>query len=237
MAPIVVVLILAASAFPIAGWAQTLPEAAIAAPIGKIVSVKGAAAVEHVSAVIVQAKVSAGNEAKTGDLVYKSDVVSTGADGALGIVFADGSAFNLSSNARMVLDEFVYDPKGKSNSTFFTFSKGTFTFIAGKVAKTGDMKIDTPLATMGVRGTTPHVSIYEDGTIAFSTLVEDKKAIEKLSAVADDSVPPPAKQRQAKSAQPPGGAPPPAAAKKASTMPATWIDATYRLNLNICRGC
>jgi HAD superfamily hydrolase (TIGR01662 family) len=60
----------------------------------------------------------------------------------------------------MVLNEFVYDPNGKSNSTLFSLSKGTFTFIAGKVAKTGDMKIDTPVATMGIRGTTPHVENF-----------------------------------------------------------------------------
>jgi hypothetical protein len=241
MAPFVLLLILAVSASaPERAGAQTVArpsaENTIAAPIGKIVSAKGVVAVEHVNAVILQAKAVAGNEAKTGDLVYKGDVVSTGADGALGIVFADGSAFNLSSNARMALDEFVYDPKGNANSTFFTLTKGTFTFIAGKVAKTGDMKIDTPLATMGVRGTTPHVSISEDGTVAFSTLVEDKKAIEKV--IAEGAAPPPAKQRYAKIAQPPAGvgsAPP--AQKKMTDMPATWIDATYRLNLNVCRGC
>jgi hypothetical protein len=64
----------------------------------------------------------------------------------------------------MALNEFVYDPNGKSNSTLFSLSKGTFTFIAGKVARTGDMKIDTPVATMGIRGTTPHVEISSDGT-------------------------------------------------------------------------
>ena len=103
-------------------------------------------------------------QTKLGDLVYQGDVVQTGADGKVGITFTDGTAFNLSSNARMVLNEFVYDPNGKSNSTLFSLSKGTFTFIAGKVAKTGDMKIDTPVATMGIRGTTPHVEISDDGT-------------------------------------------------------------------------
>jgi hypothetical protein len=49
-------------------------------------------------------------QTKLGDLVYKGDVVQTGADGKVGITFTDGTAFNLSSNARMVLDEFVYDP-------------------------------------------------------------------------------------------------------------------------------
>ena len=74
----------------------------------------------------------------------------------------------------------VYDPKGRSNSSFFSLTKGAFTFIAGRVAKTGDMKVNTPVATMGIRGTTPRVEISEDGTVTFNTLVEDKKAIEKI---------------------------------------------------------
>src|SRR5262249_3997696 len=114
-------------------------------------------------AIIVQANLPANaDQTKVGDLVYQGDVVSTGADGTVGIVFSDGTAFNLSSNARMVLNEFVYDPNGKSNATLFSLTKGTFTFIAGKVARTGDMKIDTPVATMGIRGTTPHVEISSD---------------------------------------------------------------------------
>ncbi|HMF22148.1 MAG TPA: hypothetical protein VKG24_08485, partial [Pseudolabrys sp.] len=40
---------------------------------------------------------------------------------------------------------------------------------------TGDMKIDTPVATMGIRGTTPHVEISDDGTVKFSTLIEEGK--------------------------------------------------------------
>jgi hypothetical protein len=37
------------------------------------------------------------------------------------------------------------------------------------------MKIDTPVATMGIRGTTPHVEISDDGTVKFSTLIEEGK--------------------------------------------------------------
>jgi len=65
---------------------------------------------------------------------------------------------------------------GKAKSTLFNLTKGTFTFVAGKIAKTGDMKIDTPVATIGVRGTTPHVEISDDGTVKFSTLVEEGKS-------------------------------------------------------------
>ena len=144
-------------------------------PIGKVVTVTGSVTVEHVSAVIVQAALGGVGQTKVGDLVYQGDVVQTGADGRVGVTFTDGTAFNLSSNARMVLNEFVYDPNSKSNSTLFSLSKGTFTFIAGKVAKTGDMKIDTPVATMGIRGTTPHIEISDNGTVAFSTLIEEGK--------------------------------------------------------------
>lgn len=53
--------------------------------------------------------------------------------------------------------------------------QGYVRFVAGQVAKTGDMKIETPVATMGIRGTTPHVEISDDGTTRFSTLIEEGK--------------------------------------------------------------
>jgi hypothetical protein len=146
-------------------------------PIGKVIAATGSVTIEHVSAVIVQANVpSQAGQTKAGDLVYQGDVVRTGADGRLSINFTDGTSFNLSNNANMTLNEFVYDPNGKSNSTLFNLSKGTFTFVAGKIAKTGDMKIDTPVATMGIRGTTPHVEISDVGTVKFSTLLEEGKS-------------------------------------------------------------
>ena len=169
-----------------AGAQATPPvQAATAKPIGKIVAVAGTVTIEHVNAVIVQANASSqAAPPKAGDPVFLGDIVQTGADGKVDIAFEDTTAFNLSSNARMVLNEFVYDPNGKSNSTFFSLTKGTFTFVAGKVAKTGDMKIDTPVATMGIRGTMPHVEIAADGSAKFSTLIEEgkNKILEKLAA-------------------------------------------------------
>ena len=148
-----------------------------AKPIGKVVVATGAVTLERANAVIIQVSAdSQAGQAKVGDLVYQGDAVATGADGRVGINFTDGSSFNLSNNARMVLNEFVYDPNGTSNSTLFNLTKGTFTFVAGKVAKTGDMKVDTPVATMGIRGTTPRVEISDDGSVRFSTLIEEGKS-------------------------------------------------------------
>lgn len=146
-------------------------------PIGRVVTAAGSVTIEHASAVVVQANApDQASHPKVGDLVYLGDVVQTGADGRVGINFTDGSSFNLSSSARMALTEFVYDPNGRSNSTLFNLTKGTFTFVAGNIAKTGDMKIDTPVATMGIRGTTPHIEISDDGTVKFATLIEEGKS-------------------------------------------------------------
>jgi hypothetical protein len=161
--------------------AQTVPaqpavQDAPSKPIGKVVSATGSVTIEHAGAVVVQANVSGQpGQAKVGDPVYLDDVVQTGADGRVGINFVDGTSFNLSSKARMALNEYVYDPNGKSNSTLFSLTSGAFTFMAGNIAKTGDMKIDTPVATMGIRGTTPHVEVSDDGTVKFSTLIEEGK--------------------------------------------------------------
>src|SRR5580704_7852569 len=89
-----------------------------------------------------------------GDAVFKSDVVQTGASSACGISFPDGTALNLVANTRMALNDYTYDANSNSNGALFSLVEGTFAFVAGKVAHSGDMKIATPVATMGIRGTT-----------------------------------------------------------------------------------
>ena len=165
-------------------WSQNDSARSAVAPIGKFIDVKGSVTLEHAGAVPVQVGLPAGGlgQAKVDDPVYQGDVIQTGADGTANLVFADSTSFNISPNARMELNEFIYNPRGKSNSTVFNLSKGAFTFIAGAVAHTGSMKVETPVATMGIRGTAPHVEILEDGTVKFSTLIEENKRKQALAA-------------------------------------------------------
>ena len=97
-----------------------------------------------------------------GDNVEKGDVVQSGSGSTVGITFIDGTVFGLSSNARMVLNEMVYDPSGSNNSSLMSLVAGTISFVAGETAKHGDMKVDTPVATMGIRGTAVLVEIDFD---------------------------------------------------------------------------
>ena len=72
--------------------------------------------------------------------------VETAADGAVSIIFSDDTEFRLSASSRMGLDGFV---DGTSNSALFSLTQGAFAFIAGKLlAKTGGLRIDTPLGSI-----------------------------------------------------------------------------------------
>ncbi|WP_336487526.1 matrixin family metalloprotease [Methylobacterium nigriterrae] len=138
------------------------PEAARA--IGRVESETGSASVVR-NGVKVALNV--------GDPVYKGDVVQTEAGATLAMTFVDGTAFNLDGGARMVLDAMTYQQGGNQNASLFSLVQGVITFVAGQTAKTGDMKVATPTATMGIRGTAVHVEIASDkGAVTFSVMTE-----------------------------------------------------------------
>ncbi len=90
----------------------------------------------------------------SGDAVLQGDVLQTGSDGVLGVVFNDGSVFKINAGSRLVLSEFSYTPNGGANTEMFELVQGSFTFVSGDVAKTGQMRIGTPASVMKVVGTT-----------------------------------------------------------------------------------
>jgi FecR protein len=112
------------------------------------------------------ATVTRGNAAPSGlnvsDAIYKKDVLQTGANSSLGVTFDDETTFSLTANARIVVNEFIYEEGGKGNTAVFNIARGTVAFIASQVAKTGDMKISTPITTLGIRGTTGVVDVPDN---------------------------------------------------------------------------
>ena len=110
-------------------------------------------------------------DVQVGDAVYQSDVLQTGSSSTVGLVLADGTAFNLSANARLMLNDLTFDASSTSNSSFITLVQGAASFIAGQVAKTGDMKVATPAAVIGVRGTAVKLEIDgNDGKVDISVI-------------------------------------------------------------------
>ena len=99
---------------------------------------------------------------KISDAVYRNDVLATGTNAALGVTFDDETTLSLSANARIVVDDFVYEKGTKGNKAVLNVARGTVAFVASLVAKTGDMTITTPTSTLGIRGTTGVVDVPDN---------------------------------------------------------------------------
>ncbi|MDE0781436.1 MAG: FecR domain-containing protein, partial [Alphaproteobacteria bacterium] len=94
-------------------------------------------------------------ELNEGDPVYQGDVLETDDEGAISLTFVDSTEFALDKGTRLVLVEMVFDAQRGEGSLSFTVVQGIFTFVSGQVAKSGSgaMTVNTPVATVGIRGT------------------------------------------------------------------------------------
>lgn len=137
---------------------QAATDAQAEEPIGNVASLTGKASVKRNDRSIPLA---------LKDDIYLNDVVQTSANSTLGITFSDGTTFNLKASSQITIDDFVYEEGGKKNAGIFDVARGTVAFVAAQVAKTGDMQITTPTATLGIRGTSGLVEVPA-GTTATS---------------------------------------------------------------------
>ncbi|THD59945.1 MAG: hypothetical protein E7813_23475, partial [Bradyrhizobium sp.] len=107
--------------------------------------------------------------------VHKGDIVQTGSDSQLGITFTD-AVFELSSNARMVLNETAYDPNGSGDSSLLSLVQGSFAFAVGQVPKTSCVSIDTPVGTIRSRARTGGIGMLSLTALILSLLEEVEAA-------------------------------------------------------------
>ena len=110
-----------------------------------------------------------------GDPLFQGDQLQTGADGAVAITFADHSEFSLGASGQMTLDEMVYDPSAGEGSATLSVAKGLFVFVSGQIAKTAPdaMVLETPVMTVGIRGTKVAGRADADGAENAITLLRE----------------------------------------------------------------
>ncbi|WP_067734110.1 FecR family protein [Novosphingobium naphthalenivorans] len=102
---------------------------------------------------VVKEKVSLGNQ------------VNTGSASALQVTLLDKSNLTVGPNANFTVNRFVYDPSRKASSVGASVVKGTFRFMSGKAKKEGGNAVQTPAATIGIRGTIFEGAVGEDAMI------------------------------------------------------------------------
>ena len=96
--------------------------------------------------------------------VFSYDIVKTGA-GKTAIEFVDATRVDVTEHSKLIIDEFVYDPATKTGTLSIKASLGTIRYASGLIAKNSkqNVKIETPTATIGVRGTDFTMTVDELG--------------------------------------------------------------------------
>ena len=93
--------------------------------------------------------------ASVGDYLLQGDTLITGKDASMGVIFRDDTLLSLGPGSRVTIDTFVFDPAQDHLDFLTRVNKGTVQFISGQIAKLkpGAMAVETPLSTIGIRGT------------------------------------------------------------------------------------
>jgi hypothetical protein len=127
--------------------------------VGTVAEVKGHATVVHPDGT---------QETMTKGLsVFSGDIIETDAAGAVNITFNDNTVFAVSNDAKMTIDEFVYDAnKDGEGQADISVVRGVFAYTSGFVGKEdhNDVHIKTPVGSIGIRGTTLTGYIPEEGS-------------------------------------------------------------------------
>ncbi len=119
---------------------------AAAEDAGQIKVSKGSAQIERAGKTL---------PATVGQVVQQGDVVVTGADGSVGITFRDNSLVSIGPDSALAIDRFVFDSTTHQGNFDASLKQGTLAVVSGKLAKQSPeaMKVKTPAAILGVRGT------------------------------------------------------------------------------------
>lgn len=126
------------------------------AAIGKVTEDTGSAIVERAKKPL-DAQLNLGIESM--------DTVNT-AKGIVGITFQDDTKVRITEHSKLVIDDFVYDPKSKgAGKLALKVALGTVRYASGNIAHENNknVAINTPTATVAVRGTAFTMTVDEVG--------------------------------------------------------------------------
>jgi hypothetical protein len=116
------------------------------------------------AAVIKNQVTGAGRQLNVGDGVVRDEMVRTGADSAARLVMADSTNLSLGPNATITLDRTVFNDEHSYRDIAIRLATGAFRFVTGHSEKAA-YKINTSLATIGVRGTILDILSQKNSTI------------------------------------------------------------------------
>jgi hypothetical protein len=91
------------------------------------------------------------------------DILHTGLDGSIGIILRDNSTLSIGPGSRLVLRKFLFSPSEGKFGLLVRITRGTMAYISGLIGKLSpeSVRFETPVATIGIRGTRFAVKVDE----------------------------------------------------------------------------
>ncbi len=123
--------------------------------------------------------------AEAGLVIRPGDVIETGPDGIVVIIFVDGTEFRLSPGTRLVASEFGWGHGGDSQSPLFTVGAGAFSFVTGRLA---DVRIDTPVASIKSRRQGGGFGLLTAAAFTFAVLEEVQAGSRSVTFLDDGTI-------------------------------------------------
>lgn len=116
---------------------------------------------------------------KIGSGVQMNDAIVTAKSKAK-LSFEDNTTVNITEQSKLVIDDFVYDPKKGAGKIAMKVALGTARYASGQIAKSNpqNVAVNTPTATIAVRGTDFSMTVDELGrslVVLLPSCNEDKK--------------------------------------------------------------
>lgn len=87
--------------------------------------------------------------------ILPNDLLKTGPTGSLGVIFRDGTILTLGPSSEFRIQRYVFKPLEKKTSFIGIMRKGSVSYISGAIGRMNpeSVKIETPTAYLGLRGT------------------------------------------------------------------------------------
>lgn len=108
-----------------------------------------------------QASGAVGHMVAANDDIFRQARIYTKQYGTLEITLTDGGKLTVAPNAALVIDDYVFAGDTRPGSLAVSVTRGAMRLISGRMPK-ADVALSTPIATIGVRGTTIWVSVVND---------------------------------------------------------------------------
>lgn len=125
--------------------------------------------------------------AESGTIILQGDTIEASEDGAANMVFADNSSFAVSEGARLSVDEYIYDSQTQSGSSFFSMLKGAFVYTSGVIGKNDpeNVNIETPVGSIGIRGTVVMGHIKPAGQDSEITIIDGAVVVSNAAGLVE----------------------------------------------------